>query len=67
MKQTQNTQACSLVREEAVAYSLVRGKAAALTRENGERRHPLWYERESDGNHYTRAGSESSKTIAKQK
>ena len=35
MKQTQ-TQAWSLAGEEAVAYSLARGKAAAVIRENGE-------------------------------
>ena len=35
MKQTQ-TQAWSLAGEEVVAYSLARGKAAAVTRENGE-------------------------------
>ena len=35
MKQTQ-TQAWSLVGEEVVAYSLARGKAAAVTRESGE-------------------------------
>ena len=35
MKQTQ-THAWSLAGEEAVAYSLVRGKAAAVTRESGE-------------------------------
>ena len=35
MNQTQ-THAWSLAGEEAVAYSLARGKAAAVTRENGE-------------------------------
>ena len=35
MKQTQ-THAWSLAGEEAVAYSLARGKAAAVTRESGE-------------------------------
>ena len=35
MKQTQ-TPAWSLAGEEAVAYSLARGKAAAVTRESGE-------------------------------
>ena len=35
MKQTQ-TQVRSLAGEEAVSYSLVRGKAAAVTRESGE-------------------------------
>ena len=35
MKQTQ-TQAWSLAGEEVVAYSLARGKAAAVTQENGE-------------------------------
>ena len=35
MKQTQ-THVWSLVGEEAVSYSLVRGKAAAVTRESGE-------------------------------
>ena len=35
MKQTLNTHACSLAREEAAAYSLTTGKAAAGTRENG--------------------------------
>ena len=35
LKQTQ-THAWSLVGEEAVAYSLARGKAAAVTRESGE-------------------------------
>ena len=36
MKQRQNTHAWSLVGEEAVAYSLVRVKAAAVTRESEE-------------------------------
>ena len=36
MKQTQNIHAWSLAGEEAVAYSLARGKAAAVTRESGE-------------------------------
>ena len=37
MKQTQTrTHAWSLAREEAVSYSLARGKAAAVTRESGE-------------------------------
>ena len=35
MKQTQ-THAWSLAGEEAVSYSLARGKAAAVTRESGE-------------------------------
>ena len=35
MKQTLNTHACSLAREEA-AYSLATGKAAAGTQESGE-------------------------------
>ena len=35
MKQTQ-TRVWSLAGEEAVSYSLVRGKAAAVTRESGE-------------------------------
>ena len=35
MKQTQ-THVWSLAREEAVSYSLARGKAAAVTRESGE-------------------------------
>ena len=35
MKQTQ-THAWSLAEEEAVAYSLARGKVAAVTRESGE-------------------------------
>ena len=35
MKQTQ-THVWSLAGEEAVSYSLVRGKAAAVTRESGE-------------------------------
>ena len=35
MKQTQ-THAWSLAGEEAVAYSLARGKAATVTRESGE-------------------------------
>ena len=35
MKQTQ-THVWSLVGEEAVSYSLARGKAAAVTRESGE-------------------------------
>ena len=35
MKQTQNTRG-SLVGKEAVAYSLARGKAVAVTRESGE-------------------------------
>ena len=35
MKQTQNTRVVSSG-EEAVAYSLARGKAAAVTRESGE-------------------------------
>ena len=35
MKQTQNTHACSLAREE-VAYSLAREKAAAVIRESRE-------------------------------
>ena len=35
MKQTQNTRVI-LAGEEVVAYSLVRGKAAAVTREGGE-------------------------------
>ena len=35
LKQTQ-TQAWSLAGEEVVAHSLARGKAAAVTRENGE-------------------------------
>ena len=33
---THRTHALSLAREEAVVYSLVRGKAAAVTRESGE-------------------------------
>ena len=33
MKQSQNTR---VVSEEAVAYSLARGKTAAVTRDNGE-------------------------------
>ena len=37
MKQTQNTRVVSgAAGEEAVAYSLARGKAAAVTRESGE-------------------------------
>ena len=37
MKQTQTrTHAWSLAGEEAVSYSLARGKAAAVTRESGE-------------------------------
>ena len=36
MKQTQNTHVWSLEGEEAVAYSLAKGKAAAVTRESGE-------------------------------
>ena len=36
MKQTLNTHACSLAREEAAAYSLATGKAAAGTQESGE-------------------------------
>ena len=36
MKQTQNTHVCSLVREEAAAYSLARQKVAAVTWESGE-------------------------------
>ena len=35
MKQTQNTHTWCLAGEEAVAYSLARGKAAAVTRESG--------------------------------
>ena len=35
MKQTQDTHAWSQAGEEAVAYSLVGGKAAAVTRESG--------------------------------
>ena len=36
MKQTLNTHACYLAREEAAAYSLATGKAAAGTRESVE-------------------------------
>ena len=36
MKQTQNTHAWSLGGGEAVAYSLAREKASAVTRESGE-------------------------------
>ena len=36
MKHTQNTRACSLAREGAAAYSLVRGVVAAVTGESGE-------------------------------
>ena len=36
MKQTQNTRVWSLEGEEAVAYSLAKGEAAAVTRESGE-------------------------------
>ena len=36
MKQTLNTHACSLVRKEVAVFSLARGKAATVTRENGE-------------------------------
>ena len=35
MKQTQNTNACSLAKEGAAAYSLVRRVAAAVTGESG--------------------------------
>ena len=36
MKQSQNTRVVSGGRKEAVAYSLARGKAAAVARESGE-------------------------------
>ena len=36
MKQTQNTRACSPARKGAVAYSLARGVAAAVTGDSGE-------------------------------
>ena len=36
MKQIQNIHAWSLVREEAVAYYLARGKMAGVTRDSGE-------------------------------
>ena len=41
MKQTQ-THVWSLAGEEAVSYSLARGKAAAVTRESGEIAASLW-------------------------
>ena len=60
MKQTLNTYACSLAREEAAAYSQATGKAAAETRESGEAAVcflALEERRQHVGSHYyTRAG-----------
>ena len=63
MKQTQNTHACSLAKEGAVAYSLARGVAAAVTGESGGG--SVLSGTRGKATAVSRAGRENSETVAK--